>query len=63
MKTENKYPVKLNKDIDLSNSKQLLTYKNRQRTFLKAIKKKGIEYFKVVKVWLIPKDNGFLEMD
>ena len=60
-KTENKYPERLKIGLDLSNSKQLLTYKNRQRTFLKAIKEKGIEYFKVAKVWLIPEDNDSLE--
>ena len=41
--------------------KQLLTYKNRQWTFFKTINKKGIEYFKVTKVWLIPEDNDSLE--
>ena len=60
-KTENKYPDRLKIGLDLSNSKQLLTYKNRQRTFLKTIKEKGIEYFKVAKVWLIPEDNDSLE--
>ena len=30
---------------------------NRQRTILKTIKEKGIEHFKVAKVWLIPEDN------
>ena len=33
-KTENKYPERLKIGLDLSNSKQMLTYKNRQRTFL-----------------------------
>ena len=42
-KTENKYPKRLKIGLDLSNSKQMLTYKNRQRTFLKTIKEKGIE--------------------
>ena len=60
-KTENKYPERLKIGLDLSNSKQLLTYKNSQRTFLKTIKEKGIEYFKVAKVWLIPEDNDSLE--
>ena len=60
-KTENKYPERLKIGLDLSNSKQLLTYKNRQRTFLKTIKEKWIEYFKVAKVWLIPEDNDSLE--
>ena len=39
-KIENKYPERLNIGLDLSNSKQLLTYKNRQRTFIKTIKEK-----------------------
>ena len=60
-KTENKYLEGLKIGLGLSNSKQLLTYKNRQRTFLKTIKEKGIEYFKVAKVWLIPEDNDSLE--
>ena len=60
-KTENKYLERLKIGLDLSNSKQLLTYKNRQQTFLKTIKEKGIEYFKVAKVWLIPEDNDSLE--
>ena len=60
-KTENEYPERLMIDLNLSNSKQLLTYKNRQRTFLKTIKEKGIEYFKVTKVWLITEDNYSLE--
>ena len=59
--TEKKYPEKLNIGLDLSNSKQQLTYKNIQRTFLKIIKEKGIEYFKFAKVWIIPEDNGSLE--
>ena len=42
-KTEKKYPERLKKGLASSNSKQLLTYKNRQRTFLKTIKVKGIE--------------------
>ena len=33
-KIENKYPERLKIGLDLSNSKHLLTYKNRQRTFL-----------------------------
>ena len=56
-KTESKNPERLKKGLDLSNSKQQLTYKNRQRTFLKTIKEKRIKYFKVAKVWLIPKNN------
>ena len=60
-KTEKKYPGRLKIGLYLSNSKQLLTYKNRQRTFLKTIKEKGIEYFKVAKVWFIPEDNDSLE--
>ena len=60
-KTENKYPERLKIGLDLSNSKQLLSYKNRQWTFLKTIKEKGIEYFKLAKVWLIPEDNDSLE--
>ena len=60
-KTENKYPERLKIGLDLSNSKQLLTYKNRQQTFLKIIKEKGIEYFKVAKVWITSEDNDSLE--
>ena len=60
-KKENKYPERLKIGLDLSNSKQLLTYKNRKQTFLKIIKEKGIEYFKVVQIWLIPEDNDSLE--
>ena len=44
-KTENKYPERLRVGLDLSNPKQLLTYKYRQVTFPKSIKEKGIEYF------------------
>ena len=50
------------KGLDLSNLNQLLTYKNRQRTFLKTIKEKGIGYFKISKIWFIPEDNDSLEM-
>ena len=60
-KTENKYPERLKIGLDLSNSKRLLTYKNRQRIFLKTIKEKGIKYFKVGKIWLVPEDNDSLE--
>ena len=60
-KIENKYPERLKIGLDLSNSKQLLTYKNRLRTFHKTIKEKGTEYFKVAKIWLIPEDNDSLE--
>ena len=56
-KTEVKYPEGLTKFLNLTNSKQLLTYKNRLRTFLKTIKEKRIKYFKVAKVWLISEDN------
>ena len=60
-KTENKYPQRLKIGLDLSNSKQLLTYKNRQQTFIKTIKEKGIEYFKVAIVLFIPEDYDSLE--
>ena len=60
-KSENKYPKRFKIGLDLSNSKQLLTYKNRERTFLKIIKEKRIEYFKVAKVWIIPEDDDSLE--
>ena len=58
---KNRKQVSLKIGLDLSNSKQLLTYKNRQQTFFKTIKEKGIEYFKVAKVWLIPENNDSLE--
>ena len=60
-KTENKYPEIFLKGLDLSDSKKLLTYKNRLQTFLKIIKEKWIKYFKVAKVWPISEDNNSLE--
>ena len=60
-KTENKYPERLKIGLDLSNTKQLLIYKNKQQTILKTIKEKGIKYFKVARIWLIPEDNDSLE--
>ena len=61
-KTEIRYPERLKIGLDLSNSKKLFTNKNRQRTFFKTIKEKGIEYFNIAKVWLISEDNDSLEM-
>ena len=60
-KTENKYPERLKKGLDLSYSEQQPKYNNRHRNFLKTINEKEIEYFKIAKVWLIPEDDDSLE--
>ena len=62
IRKENKYPEILKNDLNLSDLKDKIIYKNRKRTFLKTIKDNEVNLFKIADLWLDSDESDVKEI-